>query len=89
MPGVQNPHCDAAVASNAATSASRTSASSPSSVVTARARDPGDGRHARDAGLAVDEHRAAPALALRCAAVLHVAATEVVAERLEERAGEP
>ena len=36
MPGVQNPHCDAAVASKAATSRARSPASSPSSVVTVR-----------------------------------------------------
>ena len=36
IPGVQNPHCDAPVATNASTSRSRSAASSPSSVVTDR-----------------------------------------------------
>ena len=50
------------------------------------ARDPRNRGHAGDAGLAVDQDRAAAALALGCAPVLHVEATELVAERLEQGA---
>ena len=53
----------------------------------ATARDPPDRGDARDSGRAVDQHRAAPALALRAAAVLRRAGADVVAQRLEERAG--
>ena len=65
---------------------SRTSASRPVERRHVASRDPRDGRHARHPRLAVDEHRAAPALALGRAAVLHVVTAEVVAQRLEEGA---
>ena len=47
-------------------------------------RDAADRRDAGDAGRAVDPHRAAPALALRAAAVLDGAAAELLAQRVEE-----
>ena len=47
--------------------------------------DPADRRHARDPRRAVDQHRAAPALALRAAAVLDRADPELVAQRAEQR----
>ena len=68
MPGVQNPHCDAPAAANAAAHAVGVG-----QAVERRDVAPGDAgerRHARDAGLAVDPDRAAAALALGAAAVL-------------------
>src|SRR5205823_5317369 len=49
------------------------------------AGNPAQRRHTRHARLAVDEHRAAPALALGAASVLGREVPEAVAERLEQR----
>ena len=46
--------------------------------------DAPDGRHARDAWLAVDEHGAAPTLTLRAAPILDRAGAEAVAQDLEQ-----
>ena len=46
--------------------------------------DAADGRHAGDAGRPVDPHGAASALALRATAVLHGAAAELLAQRVQE-----
>ena len=48
--------------------------------------DPADRRDARDARLTVDPHRAAPALALRAAAVLRRPDAEMLAQGVEQRA---
>ena len=53
IPGVQKPHCDAPPAANA--SAHAAPSGRPSSVVTSRPATRADRRHARDAGLAVDQ----------------------------------
>ena len=47
--------------------------------------DPGDRRDARDPRLAVDEHGAAPALALRRAAVLRRRDPEALAQHRQQR----
>ena len=75
----------APVATNASASRSRAVGSSPSSVVTDAAGDPLDRGDARDPRLAVDEHGAAAALALRRAAVLHRHDPEPLAQHVEER----
>jgi hypothetical protein len=49
------------------------------------AGDPADGGYASDARSAVDEHRAATALSLRAATILHGVDTEILAEDLEQR----
>jgi hypothetical protein len=48
------------------------------------ARDPGERRDARDPGFAVDEDRAAAALALWCAAVLGRGDPELFAQRAQQ-----
>ena len=83
IPGVQNPHWLAPVAAKASAHAS--ASASPSSVVTVRPATRGDRGHAATRGLAVDQHRAAAALALRAAAVLGRARAEPVAQDLEQR----
>ena len=85
MPGVQKPHCDPPHATNASTSASRTVGSRPPTVVTARPATRDAGRHARDPRFAVDQHRAASALALRRAPVLHRDDAELFAQHGEQR----
>ena len=60
-------------------------ASSPSIVVTARPSTRATGRHARDARLTVDEHRAATALALRRAPVLRRHDPEPLAQHVQQR----
>ncbi len=47
--------------------------------------DPAQGRDAGDAGLPVDQHGAAAALALRAAAVLDRGRPELIPERVEQR----
>ena len=64
---------------------SRTAASRPLERRHVASGDPEHRRHARDPRLAVHEHRAAAALALRGAPVLDVEATELVAKRVEKR----
>ena len=85
MPGVQNPHwLRADIAEGAGPPLARS---------LGKALDGGDGPsghaagggHAGDAGLSVDEHRAAPALALGAAAVLRRAQPEVLAQHLQQR----
>ena len=85
MPGVQNPHCEPPVATNARTSDSRSAGSSPSTVVTCRSATRAAGRDARHAWIAVDQHGAAPALALRRAAVLHRRQPEVLPQHGQQR----
>ena len=85
IPGVQKPHCDAPVATNASTSPSRVASGSPASVVTDRPAIRAAGRHAGDAGVAVDEDRAAAALALGRAAVLDRRDPEPLAQDRQER----
>ena len=87
MPGVQKPHWLAPCATKASAQRSRSSAGAPSRVVTRRSGDAADGRDAGDPGRPVDPHGAAPALALRAAAVLDGAAAELLAQRVEE--GDP
>ncbi len=85
IPGVQNPHWLAPVATKA--SAHRPALGRGHSLEggDAPAGDPPGRRHAGDPGGAVDEHGAAAALALWAAPVLHAAQPEPVAEHLEER----
>ena len=82
IPGVQNPHCDAPVAANAVGPRSRVG--EPVDRGHVAIGDAGDRGHARDAWRAVDEHRAAAALALRAAAILDRARAEAIAQDLEE-----
>ena len=86
IPGVQNPHCDPPVATNASRPRGpRRVASSPSIVVTARPSTRAAGCDARDARLAVDEHRATTALTLRRAPVLGRHDTEPFAQHVQQR----
>ena len=85
IPGVQNPHCEPPVATNRAARSSRTVPSSPSTVVTARPSTRAAGRDARDARLAVDQHRAAPALALRAHPSFTESTPEALAQHREQR----
>ena len=85
IPGVQKPHCEPPVATKLAASRSRTAASRPSTVVTARPSTARRGRDARDARFAVDQHRAAAALALGRAPVLHREHAEALAQDREQR----
>ena len=70
IPGVQNPHCEPPVATNASTRPSRDVVGQPVERGHRPARDPRRRRDAGDAGVAVDEDRAAAALTLGRAAVL-------------------
>ena len=85
IPGVQNPHCEPPVATNAAASASRSSAGRPSTVVTVRPAIRATGVTHATRALAVDEHGAAAALALRRAAVLHAHDAEPLPQHREQR----
>ena len=85
IPGVQKPHCDAPVATNASTSPSRVGVGQTGERGDRPARDPRRGRHAGDARVAVDEHRAAAALPLRRAAVLDRRDPEPLAQDRQER----
>ncbi len=85
MPGVQNPHWLAPVATKAAAQRSRCAAGIPSRVVTLRPATRRTRRHAGHPGQAVDPHGATAALTLRAAAVLDRAAPELLAQRVEER----
>ena len=84
MPGMQNPHCRPPHAANASAKRCR------SSGVDALERDDGlagdllEPQVAADDGLAVDHHRAAPALARRRAAVLGRRDVELLAQRGEQ-----
>ena len=70
MPGVQNPHWLAPVATNASAHAVDDLGREAVEGGDGPAGHPADRGHAGDPGRAVDEHRAAAALALRAAAVL-------------------
>ena len=84
IPGVQKPHWLAPVAQNA--SAQRAGVGQALDVVTiSRPATRRAGRDAGDAGCAVDQHRAAAALALRAAAVLHRAHAEPLPQHVEQR----
>ena len=85
MPGVQNPHCDPPVATNALAKWSRCAGSRPSTVVTDRPSTRVGRGDARDPGVAVDQDGAAAALALRRAAVLHRHEPEPLAQDREQR----
>ena len=69
-PGVQNPHWLAPVAQKASAQASRSAGSRPVQGGHRPTGDPAGRGHAGHAGCAVDQHRAAAALALGAAAVL-------------------
>ena len=82
---MQKPHCDPPVATKR-----RGEAVADSGIETVDGRDRAavdarDRGDARDVWLAVDQHRAAAALTLRRAAVLHREHTEALAEHREER----
>ena len=83
MPGVQKPHCDAPWA--AKHSAHSLGVGQPGERRDLAPSHAGDRRHAGDPRMAVDPDRAAPALALRAAAVLGGARAEAIAQDLEER----
>ena len=89
IPGVQNPHCDPPVATNASASAApdrRVEA------VDGRDRSPRDPRgrgDARDPRIAVDEHGATATLTLRRAAVFDRDDAELLPQHREERLAGP
>ena len=85
MPGVQNPHCDPPVATNAHANRSRTSGVEALDRRDRPALDARRGGDARDPGVAVDQHGATAALALRRAAVLHRHQPEPLAQHREQR----
>ena len=86
MPGRAEPALRSAGRDERGRRADRAStASRPSTVVTDAARDACDRRDARDAGLAVDEHRATPALTLRRAPVLDREDAEPLAQHEQQR----
>ena len=70
MPGVQKPHCDPPVATNAAANRRARAGRALRSSSPIGPRPAAAGVTHATRGVAVDEHRAAPALALRRAAVL-------------------
>ena len=85
IPGVQNPHCDPPVATNAAAASARAVVVEP---FDRRDRAPLDARgrrDARDARLTVDEHRATSALTLRRAPVLGRHDPEPLAQDVQQR----
>ena len=84
-PGMQKPHCAAAVSRNAScTAPSRPSTASPSTVVTAQPSGLGGQHQARVDASPVHEHRARAALADE-AALLGPREPEVVAQGVEQR----
>ena len=85
MPGVQNPHWLAPVAAEGLGPHAARVAACPPTVVIDRPATRRAGRHARDPRLAVDEHGAAAALALRAAPVLRRLMPSAVAQHLEQR----
>ena len=85
IPGVQKPHCDPPWSTNPATSASRRVGVEAFDRRDRAPGHPGHRGHAGDARVPVDEHRAAPALPLRRAAVLRRDDAEPLAEHREER----
>ena len=84
MPGVQNPHWLAPVAQNASAQRSRVASGQAVDRRDRPPRHPPGRGHAGDPRLAVDQHRAAPALPLRAAPVLGRAQPEVLAQHLEQ-----
>ena len=85
MPGVQNPHWEPPVATNAAARVSRRAGSRPSRVVTARPATRVAGVTHATAGVTVDEDGAAAALPLGCAAVLHRSQAEPLPQHRQQR----
>ena len=84
MPGVQNPHWLAPVATKASAQRSRCAAGIPSRVVTLRPATRRTRGHAGHPGQAVDPHGATATLTLGATAVLDRAAPELLAQHVEE-----
>ena len=85
IPGVQNPHCDPPVATNAARDRVTRVGVESFHRRHRPARDARGRGDARDPRVAVDEHGAAAALALRRAAVLHRDEAEPLAQDRQQR----
>ena len=84
MPGMQKPHCSPPHAANASAQRSRARRGEAFERGDRLARHLGQRLLARHDGLAVDQHRAAPALARRRAAVLRRGDVELLAQRGEQ-----